>query len=215
VEGDLHDRPGDLADQLMACPLLSEESVWKQVDHAIIALGGSRSLGLSDVQEMVEALKDRLPANLPLVASASLDEEDHDKVRLTLLLAMTAPVAASAEEKPAEEKVAAREPREPEPAAMESAPEPAKEPVKKIVRPAPAQPEPVPLLIESPIEEISPAPAIAKASGPAPGRFIAKQEEMQFEGPPRGRFEKAHETIYNGENLDIPTFRRRRLVIRL
>jgi cell division protein FtsZ len=215
VEGDLHDRPGDLADQLMACPLLSEDSVWKQVDHAIIALGGSRSLGLSDVQEMVEALKDRLPANLPLVASASLDEEDHDKVRLTLLLAMTAPVAASAEkqpvaEKPAEGKTAAREPREPEPAAMESAPKPAKEPAKKIVRPAP-----VPLLIESPIEEISPAPAVAQASGQAPVRFIAKQEEMQFEGPPRGRFEKAHETIYNGENLDIPTFRRRRLVIRL
>jgi hypothetical protein len=37
---------------------------------------------------------------------------------------------------------------------------------------------------------------------------------MQFE-PTRGRFEKTHETIYRGENLDQPTFRRRRLVIQL
>ena len=33
--------------------------------------------------------------------------------------------------------------------------------------------------------------------------------------PPAGRFEKTHETIYRGENLDQPTFRRRRLAIRL
>ena len=46
-------------------------------------------------------------------------------------------------------------------------------------------------------------------------RVEAKQEEMQFDGPTRGRFEKTHETIYRGENLDQPTFRRRRLVVRL
>jgi hypothetical protein len=38
---------------------------------------------------------------------------------------------------------------------------------------------------------------------------------MQFEGVTRGRFDKTHETIHNGENLDIPTFRRRRIFIRL
>jgi hypothetical protein len=38
---------------------------------------------------------------------------------------------------------------------------------------------------------------------------------MQFDLPTRGRFEKTEETIHNGENLDLPTFRRRGLVIRL
>ena len=42
----------------------------------------------------------------------------------------------------------------------------------------------------------------------------ARQEEMQFE-PTRGRFENTAETIYSGENLDQPTFRRRRLAIKL
>jgi hypothetical protein len=46
-------------------------------------------------------------------------------------------------------------------------------------------------------------------------RFEARQEEMQFEALPRGRFEKTHETMYRGENLDQPTFRRRGLKIRV
>ena len=53
-------------------------------------------------------------------------------------------------------------------------------------------------------KKFRPRPSSRKASGQAPVRFIAKQEEMQFEGPPRGRFEKTHETMYSGENLDIP-----------
>ncbi len=48
-----------------------------------------------------------------------------------------------------------------------------------------------------------------------PKKYIAKQEELQFDGSHRGRFEKSIETIYQGENLDQPTFRRRKLAIRL
>jgi len=59
-------------------------------------------------------------------------------------------------------------------------------------------------------------PELAEADrAQASRRFVAKQEEMVFEGNTRGRFDKTHETIYNGENLDQPTFRRRRLAIRL
>jgi cell division protein FtsZ len=42
-----------------------------------------------------------------------------------------------------------------------------------------------------------------------------KQEELPLEAPNRGRFEKASETFWKGENLDQPTFKRRRLYIRL
>jgi hypothetical protein len=57
----------------------------------------------------------------------------------------------------------------------------------------------------------APAPADARPSR----RFEAKQEEMSFEALPRGRFEKTHETMYRGENLDQPTYRRRGLTIRV
>jgi hypothetical protein len=59
------------------------------------------------------------------------------------------------------------------------------------------------------------APAAAIAPVRTSRRSQAKQEEMSFEGPPRGRFEKTHETMYRGENLDQPTFRRRGLKIRV
>jgi len=55
----------------------------------------------------------------------------------------------------------------------------------------------------------------ARRLSPFLRRYRAKQEEMSFEGPPRGRFEKTHETMYRGENLDQPTFRRRGLKIRV
>jgi cell division protein FtsZ len=98
VEGDIHDRTEDLVSALMAATLLADESIWKRVDHAIVAVSGTRDLGLSDVQEMVSALKDRMPADIPIATSASLDEELHDKVRITVLLATTAPARLSVPE---------------------------------------------------------------------------------------------------------------------
>ena len=233
VEGDIHDRSEELIEQLLSSPLVSEESIWKQVDHAIAVVSGTRELGLSDVQELVGALKDRLPKNLPLVTSASLEEEGHDKVRLTLLLAMTslAAVTPAAEGSPEKKVPAARQSsrsktqglptiKEAKPAAAETpAPVPAKKtarPVAAPARPKPAPPVPVIAEEEESFEPAAEPPVMADNSAASAARkFIAKQEEMQFEGPTRGRFEKTHETIYNGENLDQPTFRRRRLAIRL
>jgi hypothetical protein len=63
--------------------------------------------------------------------------------------------------------------------------------------------------------EAEPPAPVAAQSVRTSRRFEAKQEEMSFEGPPRGRFEKTHETMYRGENLDQPTFRRRGLTIRI
>ncbi len=108
VAGDIHDRTEDMVTELLNSPLLSDESIWKHIDHAIVAVSGTHDLGLSDVQEMVSALKERLPADIPIATSASLDDESHDKVSMTVLLAMTAParlsvpeIAAAAENPPA------------------------------------------------------------------------------------------------------------------
>jgi len=103
--------------------------------------------------------------------------------------------------------------------------------VAAVPQSAPEKPAPVKVPKIVPVEEIDeeifdelpgdePALAIAPDEEPAEdaraGRRIeAKQEEMQFDGPTRGRFEKTHETIYRGENLDQPTFRRRRLTVQL
>jgi cell division protein FtsZ len=240
VEGDIHDRTEDMIAQLLACPLVRDESVWKRVDHAIVAVSGTRELGLSDVQEMVSALKDRLPANIPIATSASLDEEGHETVRMTVLLATTAPARMSVPEIVAvvENPPRAKKPRPLAETALlpavKAKPKPeqalAETPLKKTSpKKAAPIPPPAPVTVETHTiteeEELIPLSAMEVEAPVAPApihvpmrpgqRFTAKQEEMQFEGPPRGRFEKTHETMYRGENLDQPTYRRRGLKIQV
>ena len=248
VEGDIHDRTEDLVAELLACPLLGDELIWKQIDHAIVAVSGSCDLELSEVQEMVQALKDRLPGDIPIATSASLDEESNERVRVTVLLATTAPARMSVPEIVAGfENPPAKKPRpssktapisvttEPAKPAPPVANRPAKKP--KISPKPTAPPEPVSAPIAAPMavtveshsiaeEDLIPAIAIEPEETPtavadtpptprASRRFLAKQEEMSFEAAPRGRFEKTHETMYRGENLDQPTYRRRGLKIQL
>jgi cell division protein FtsZ len=231
VEGSIRNCTEELIDELLESPLLSDESIWKQVDHAVVAVSGTRNLGLTDVQELVCALKDRLPVNIPIATSASLDDESHDKVRLSVLFATTAPVLVP-EKTPAEKAAHAKKSRpvtetarmpsvpakvKPQPPVTEAASKkttrlPKAKPAPAPIKNEPVRPEEISALVKA---ENAPLPAPAGASTGAARRFIAKQEEMQFEAPTRGRFEKTHETMYRGENLDQPTFRRRGVKIRV
>ena len=53
---------------------------------------------------------------------------------------------------------------------------------------------------------LAPAPAEAKTTAPK-----VKQEDLPLEPIARGRFEKVEPTIVEGEDLDVPTFLRRKL----
>ncbi|MEM1060399.1 MAG: hypothetical protein AAGK14_14240 [Verrucomicrobiota bacterium] len=96
-------------------------------------------------------------------------------------------------------------------------PPPAAEPVADVSPELPAAEEQPPALPPKKVPELRDQlplkhepvilPGFAAAAGP--------QGELQLEQVNRGRFEKTQETIYNGENLDQPTFRRRGLMVRL
>jgi cell division protein FtsZ len=47
----------------------------------------------------------------------------------------------------------------------------------------------------------------------APKKIEAKQEVLQFDAVSRGRFEKSEPTIIDGQDLDVPTFLRRRVKV--
>ena len=246
VEGDIHDRSQDLVTAVLGSPLLADESIWKRVDHALVAVSGTRDLALSDVQEMVMDLKQRMPVDIPIATSASLDDETHDKVRVTVLLATTAEARLSVPELIAavENPKPAKKPRPVKDTALLSlsSPKPTAPPEPVVVaelprkkakvspKPtAPPEPVPEPVAVENisvteeeermPSEEMELEPPITEPSTAVvprtSRRFFARQEEMSFEAPPRGRFEKTHETMYRGENLDQPTYRRRGLKIKV
>ena len=63
----------------------------------------------------------------------------------------------------------------------------------------PIAPRPMPLSAPVPVESKSPT---GKKESP-------KQESLPLEGISRGRFEKSEPTLYNGEDLDVPTYIRR------
>ena len=233
VEGDIHDTTSELIQRLFDGPLLADPSVWKLIDHAIVAVSGTRDLGLSDVQEMVGAFQQRLETNVAIATSAALDDEQHDRVRMTVLLAMTTPVPLEAQPEPARPQPAPRVLGDTVPLAAVAAKKaakavateekpPAKPPAKPArPKPVPSRPAPEPefipavAIVEETIEEMPADLPLEEAEADnLPRRGAARQEEMQFEAT-RGRFEKTAETIYRGENLDQPTFRRRRLAIRL
>jgi cell division protein FtsZ len=249
VEGDIHDTTGDLIGRLFNSPLIADEAVWKLIDHAIVAVSGTRDLGLSDVQEMVGAFQQRLETDIAIATSASLDDEHHDRVRMTVLLAMTTPIPVDSRPPAEPVKNSPPEPRvlgdtvalpalgvkkKAAASATETslAEKPAAKPVRtKYVSPKPRPPEPeiIPAIAivgetseeiaeeiagEIPIIRPAPLPDEEPDDAPAARRSETRQEEMQFEAT-RGRFEKTAETIYRGENLDQPTYRRRRLAIRL
>ena len=55
------------------------------------------------------------------------------------------------------------------------------------------------------------APADKTAPKEPPKKIEAKQEVLQFDAVSRGRFEKSEPTIIDGQDLDVPTFLRRRV----
>jgi cell division protein FtsZ len=68
------------------------------------------------------------------------------------------------------------------------------------VPPVPVSAAPKPAVEEAPKLE----PVVAQKSTSKP-----KQETLPLEGVSRGRFDKSEPTLYNGEDLDVPTFLRR------
>jgi cell division protein FtsZ len=61
-----------------------------------------------------------------------------------------------------------------------------------------------------PVEEVPKPELVAAQKSPTK----PKQETLPLEGVSRGRFDKSEPTLYNGEDLDVPTFLRRGVSIK-
>ena len=87
---------------------------------------------------------------------------------------------------------------------------------------------PEPLVEQAPntfevLDTPEPLPAITPRRKPAPAKeekvsaeksMQAKQEVLQFEPVNRGRFEKSEPTIVEGEDLDVPTYLRKKIKVK-
>ena len=223
-----------LLEQAMGSPLLNDPAAWMKADSCLACLSGGRDLDLADLQKLTRLLENRLGGRMTVQLGARLDQSYQGRMRLNLLMADTKgvfmpekieepelPVPSTApssgqtalhlavpvlaeEVKPVEAATIAKLPPE-----KRFRQKPKVEPVielpvqsEETALPAPAPSVPIPVYVR----KIEPETGRKKSS---------KQEELPFDNGNRGRFDKSFETIYRGENLDQPTFRRKKLAIKL
>ena len=165
---------------LLENPLLDGGDVLAKAEGVLVSVLGGPDLTLTDVQKAVEPIS-RLANRAHIIMGAAIDEAYRGKLAVTVI--------AAANIMP--RRVA------PQPAAKPlTFPRPGDAALSRSPRPAP-----VPVVNdETPKLE----PVTAKKSSSK-----AKQETLPLEGVSRGRFDRSEPTLYNGEDLDVPTFLRR------
>ena len=82
---------------------------------------------------------------------------------------------------------------------------------RRAVLPTPAKAVASPVQTQRPSQPVAPAPALpATEAAPAPKKSKKPvQENLPLGAITRGRFDKSEPTIYDGEDLDVPTYLRR------
>jgi cell division protein FtsZ len=156
AEGD--DRAKKAVRALLESPLLDGGLTLGRADGVLISILGGPDLALTDVQKIVDAIKQEAP-RAQIIMGAAIEETYRAKVAVTVLAA------------------AAVAPRRAVPVATT--------PAARVATP-----------------EQPPAPKKRESAKP-------KQTTLELDPVTRGRFEKSEPTLWNGENLDVPTFLRR------
>lgn len=180
----------DAVADLENCPLLQmpDSGLSDETDQLILNLTGGPDLTMGMVNQVLDAVAEKFGCRQSVVFGASIDGGFYNQLRITAIGTVRSPKAAKG--------------FSPQPAASippNQPPEPPK--AKKPSGPAAARPEPPEPL----------APSAADGNGHPP----RSQEEFAFprQEENRGLFEKTNPNLYEGEDLDIPTYLRRGIKI--
>lgn len=232
-EGELNLENEALLDDLLEGPLLSDENVWREMDRALLSVSGGKELSVLEIQEVMRQLQNRFARPLPVAVSAHFEGPQDGKIRLTLMLAKTTEsenpvVIHRTVETPRTQPamiplIASQSVNEQfEPVIFMDMPgeEESLKPEIPLVAGSASQKDFNPIIKHDAegetelglgLESVS----IVNQKTKKVSQKRAKQEEFELDSPNRGRFEKASETIWKGENLDQPTFKRRGIYVRL
>jgi cell division protein FtsZ len=227
-EADGENRSHDALAKALKNPLMNRGALLEDTFHAIVHICGGANVTLGEVQIIMEELNRHINEQTQLFMGIGIETRMGNRLSVSILSSL-----GSSAEKPA---VQARQrtvfPVEPQP----------QPDVKPLPWKPAAIPEPPPKVVpqehavpvehgtERPGEELMlprtesdpHKPALLRPGAKldpktqlaAPKKPEAKQETLQFEPVSRGRFEKSEPTIIDGQDLDIPTFLRKKLKIR-
>jgi cell division protein FtsZ len=179
---------------LLENPLLDGGEILAKAEGVLVSILGGPDLTLADVQKTVEPIS-RLANRAHVIMGAAIDEAYRGKLAVTVI--------AAANIMP--RRVVAQ-PVAPRPMTF---PRPGDATLSRNPRVLPT-PVPSTLPPHQPVEEIPKPELVVAQKIPAK----PKQETLPLEGVSRGRFDKSEPTLYNGEDLDVPTFIRRGVSIK-
>jgi cell division protein FtsZ len=234
-ESDSDNRAHDALAQTLKSPLMDRGRTLADAARVLVQVAGGPGLTLSEVEIVMKELGRHVSDDTQILFGTAVDGRLGDRLSVTVISSFTAdeplpqtqsPLSSAPPVPPVEEQSQETQPKieaEPEPAPIEDfhAPE-----TTSIEEPSFAEAEPAPEAFVEPVSNTfevldAPEPPVTtQRRKPAPAKdekvsaeksVQAKQEVLQFEPVNRGRFEKSEPTIVEGEDLDVPTYLRKKI----
>src|SRR6478609_152505 len=231
-ESDSDNRAHEALTQALKNPLMDRGRMLADATHVLVQVAGGPGMTLSEVEILMQELGRHVSDQTQILFGAVVDARLGDRLSVTIISSLAAEDEAVSMQTPSAPNGAAAVPavREHyEAAATESEIQP-DEPAVEVGSPEETAPfeEPVTAEIEPPVTPTrngEPEHAMStqqeksvpwnEEKAPAEKPVTpAKQEVMQFEPVTRGRFEKSEPTIIEGEDLDVPTYLRKRVKVK-
>ena len=237
-ESDSDNRAHDVLTQALKNPLMDRGRMLADATHVLVQVAGGPDMTLSEVEILMQELGRHVSDQTQILFGAAVDARLGDRLSVTIISSLSAEEEADLLQTPPEANNASavspvREQYEvaaPEPEIQPEEPAVEVQPLEETIpfeEPVVAEAEP-PVSSEPPViptrngEPEHATIAQQEKSVPSKGEkepveksgTPAKQEVLQFEPVTRGRFEKSEPTIIEGEDLDVPTYLRKRIKVK-
>jgi cell division protein FtsZ len=242
-ESDSDNRAHDALAQALKSPLMDRGRTLADAARVLVQVAGGPAMTLSEVEIVMKELGRHVNDETQILFGTAVDGRLGDRLSVTIISSLAAednsnpqqaqspgtgslsampPIWKQTQDSPPKIEV------EPEPAPMEDfqtpEPTPIEEPafveIESVPPPPSAQPGPSTFEVlnspdEPPVSTPRRKPTPAKEEKASAEKSThAKQEVLQFEPVNRGRFEKSEPTIVEGEDLDIPTYLRKKIKVK-
>ncbi len=237
-ESDSDNRAHDALAQALKSPLMDRGRTLADAARVLVQVAGGPGMTLSEVEIVMKELDRHVSDETQILFGTAVDGRLGDRLSVTIISSFTAtadlsqtqpPLSSPPPVLPTLEQLDQTPPKievEPEPVPIEDFQSADTTPIEE---PEPIEVENVPT---PSVESVSSAfevvdtpepPASTPRRKPAPAKeekvsaeksMQAKQEVLQFEPVNRGRFEKSEPTIVEGEDLDVPTYLRKKIRVK-
>ena len=225
-ESDSDNRAHDALTQALKNPLMDRGRMLGDATRVLVQVAGGPSMTLSEVEILMQELGRHVNEETQILFGTAVDGRMGDRLSVTIISSFTAKDSIPQQVQPAQSSVPAMPPAWAQP--QDASPKIDIEPEATPMEPA----ETMPIEEPAPVETAPPQPSMPhkpeprlstpqtdpvpmKEGKPSPEKNVqAKQEVLQFEPVTRGRFEKSEPTIVEGEDLDVPTYLRKKIKVK-